>query len=176
MKASDVTEFELPVASTISFRALSVEDLGGPLSALYLGLDFEKRRARFGCAVSDQSIITHCLALHLKQSLVLGCFEPAGLVAAIELHPSLPTWEEVEIAFVDKAATDRIMILGHLLQLAAFAAGRRGCNSFVISLGPSESDLRRLLRGMGRTRFTEECARVDLGEYARLRGILTGES
>ena len=60
-------------------------------------------------------------------------------------------------------------------QLAAFAAGKRGCSTLVVALGPSARDLLQLLRGMGRVRQGDS-ARVDLGEYARLHGLSSARS
>jgi hypothetical protein len=175
MKTSTADEFSSSSTSVISFRSLDADDLHALLQPFYLGLDFDGRRARFGCAVSDDSIIRHCRGLDPDQAVVLGCTGPNGLIAAIELHPLLSTWEDAELALADAAVTDRIMILGHLLQLAAFAAGKRGCNTLIVTLGPSERELLRLLRGMGRVRVQGDSARVDLGEYARLHGLSTGQ-
>jgi hypothetical protein len=166
MKAQKTNEFSTSRASTISFKSLSEVELVELLPSFYLSLDFDAKRARFGCAVSNESIVRHCRKLDLNQTVVLGCFGPAGLIAALELHPLSSIWEDAELALAEKATNDRIMILGHLLQLAAFAAGKRGCNTLVIPLGPSEHDLPRLLRGMGRVRMQVDGARVNLGEYA----------
>lgn len=168
MKTSNANEFSARGASSVSFKSLSVADIRSLLAPFYLGLDFDARRARFGCAVSDHSIMRHCADIEPENAVVLGCIGGAGLIAAIELHPLSPVWEDVELAVADKATSDRITILGHLLQLAAFAAGKRGCNHIIVPLGPFERDLLRLLRGIGRVRVQGGCARVDLGEYARL--------
>jgi len=175
MKTSKTNEFSASSASTISFKALSADDLIELLPSFYLGLDFDARRARFGCAVSDDSISRYCRGLDLDQAVVLGCVGPAGLIVVIELHPLSSTWEDAELALAEKPTTDRIMIVGHLLQLAAFTAGKRGCNKLVVPLGPSERDLLLLLRGMGRVRVQGDSARVDLGEYARLHGLSIGQ-
>jgi hypothetical protein len=168
MKTSNAAEFFELRASPVSFRSLSEDDLRSLLLPFYLSLDFDTRRARFGCAVSDDSILRHCSGLDPANVEVLGCIDGMGLIAAIELHPLSPVWEDVELAVADTATADRVMILGHLLQLAAFSAGRRGCNTFIVQLGPLERDLLRLLRGIGRVRLQADSARVDLGEYARL--------
>ncbi|MBR0695168.1 hypothetical protein [Bradyrhizobium lablabi] len=152
---------------------MSAEDLNRLLPPFYLGLDFDARRARFGCAVSDESIIRYCSGLNTDQAVVVGCCGPAGLVAAIELHPLSSSWDDAELAIAEAVTTDRIMILGHLLQLAAFAAGKRGCGALVISLGAFERDLLRLLRGMSRVRVRGDSARVELDEYARLQTLST---
>ena len=153
-------------SSSISFRSLSVGDLSSLLPRFYLSMGFDARRARFGCAVSDDSITRHCLRLDLERSVILGCIGDIGLLAAIELHPLSSTWEDVELAVTEDLTTDKVMILGHLLQLAAFVAGKRGCIAFIASLNPSEYDLLRLLRSMGRVRVQGESARVDISEYA----------
>jgi len=175
MKTSNVTDFVAANTSTISFKSLSSEDLHSLLQLFYLGLDFDARRVRFGCAVSDDSIIRHCSGLDLSNVEVLGCFGPAGLIAAIELHPLSPTWEDVELSLAENTTADKIMILGHLLQLAAFAAGKRGCNALVVQLERPDCDLLRLLRCMGRIRVLGDSARVDISEYARMhsRSITT---
>jgi hypothetical protein len=175
MKTSKTNEFSAPGASAISFRALSADDLIALLPSFYLGLDFDARRARFGCAVSNDSINRYCRGLDLDCAVVLGCIGPAGLIVVIELHPLSSTWEDAELALAEKTTADRIMIIGHLLQLAAFATGKRGCNTLVVPLGPSERDLLLLLRGMGRVRVQGDSARVDLGEYARLHGLSIGQ-
>jgi hypothetical protein len=170
MKTSNAHEFSTPRASTVSFKSLTAEDIQSLLPSFYIGLDFDARRARFGCAVSDDSIIGHCAGLNQDQAVVLGCVDGSELIATIELHALSPVWEDVELAVADRTTSDRIMILGHLLQLAAFAAGKRGCNTFIVPVGRFERDLLRLLRGIGRVRLQDDIARVDLGEYARLHG------
>ena len=171
MKTSNANEFFAANTSSISFKSLSPDDLHSLLPPFYLGLNFDARRVRFGCAVSDDSIIRHCCGLDLTRGEVLGCVGSTGLIAAIELHPLSPTWEDAELALAETAISDKIMILGHLLQLAAFAAGKRGCNALVVQLEPSERDLLRLLRGMGRVRVQGESVRVDIAEYARMRSL-----
>jgi hypothetical protein len=160
MKRSSNFEFFASCASATSFRSLSGCDLIELLPQFYLGLDFDARRARFGAAVSNESIIRHCRGLDLNQALVLGCAGSTGLVAVVELHPMSPVWEDAELALSDQAATDRIMILGHLLQLVA--------------LDLFDGDLLRLLRGMGRVRLRGDSAHVDISEYARLHGLSSG--
>jgi hypothetical protein len=168
MKTSNASEFVAVNISMISFKSLSSEELNSLLLPFYLGLDFDARRVRFGCAVSDDSIIRHCHGLNLSSVEVLGCVGATGLIAAIELHPLSPTWEDAELALAETTTTDKIIILGHLLQLAAFAAGKRGCNALVIQMEPPERDLLRLLRGMGRIRVQGDSARIDIAEYAHM--------
>jgi hypothetical protein len=145
---------------------LSTDDLSALLPAFYLGLDFHARRARFGCAVSDDSILCHCRGLNLDQAIVLGCVTATGLMAAVELHPTSSSWENAELALADSATTDRGLILDRILQLAAFTAGKRDCNTLVVQLGPSEHDLLGPLRRMGRVRVQDDSARIDLGDHA----------
>jgi hypothetical protein len=171
MKTSNVSEFVAVNTPTISFKSLSSDELDSLLLPFYLNLDFDARRARFGCAVSDDSIIRHCRGLNLSDVEVLGCVGPTGLIAAVELHPLSPTWEDAELALTEATTTNKIVILGHLLQLAAFAAGKRGCNALVIHTEPSEPDLLRLLRGMGRIRAQWDIARVDIAEYALIHSL-----
>jgi hypothetical protein len=168
MKTSTSQEFYLPNASTISFRSLSVNDLDDLLLPFYLGLDFDTRRARFDCAVSDDSITRHCHGLDFDEAIVLGCLAPIGLIAAIELHSLSSDWDYVEFAFAISATKDRIMILGHLLQLAAFAVGKRGCNTLLVPMEFPDREMLDLLRSMGRVCFQSDSAFVDLDEYARL--------
>lgn len=168
MKTSDNVEFSVAGASTTSFKSLSGQEIRMLLAPLYVSLDAEARRARFGCAVSDASIVRHCRGLDLKQVVVLGCIGPSGLIAAIELHPMSSTWEEVELAVADRAGDDRILILGHLLQLAAFAAGQRACTTLVVEWERPDHGLLRLLRSLGRVRQHDSGAHVDVAEYARL--------
>jgi hypothetical protein len=123
VKISEIYEFSTPIASTISFRSLSIDDLSSLLPSFYLGLDFDARQARFGGAVSDDSIIRHCRELASNQAVVLGCIGPTGPITAIELLPLSSTWEDAELALAENARIDRIMILGHLLQLAALLRG-----------------------------------------------------
>jgi hypothetical protein len=169
MKTSNTAEFSAPSESTLSFKSLSPEDICLLLPPFYSGLGFDSRRARFGCAVSDDAIERHCAGLRPEQCVVLGCLGPTGLIAAIELHPLSPSWEDVELAVADRATADRITILAHLLQLAAFAAGNRGCSTFIVPLCASDQELLTLLRSIGRVRVQDDHARVDLGDYARLQ-------
>jgi hypothetical protein len=169
MKTTTAGDFSRISNATLSFKSLTAHELTSSLPAFYLGLGFDARRARFGGAVSDDSIVRHCRGLDPGTSLVLACAAPSGLVAAIELHPLSGTWDDTELALADCAASDRTTIIAHLLQLAAFAAGERGCHTFIVSHDVPEAALRELLRGMGRVRRQDDTIRVELGEYAGLR-------
>jgi hypothetical protein len=175
MKTTTASDFSRNCHATLSFKSLTADELTSSLLTFYLGLGFDARRSRFGGAVSDESIEKHCRALDPGSSLVLACAAPSGLLAAIELHPLSGTWDDTELALTDCAASDRMTIIAHLLQLAAFAAGERGCSTFIVSHDVPEASLRELLRGMGRVRRQDDTLRVELGEYAGLRHRADGK-
>jgi hypothetical protein len=168
MKTTTAREFSRTGNATLSFKSLTADELTSSLLAFYLNLDFDARRARFGGTVSDDVIAKHCRALDPATSLVLACAAPSGLIAAVELHPLSATWDDAELALADCAASDRMTVVAHLLQLAAFAAGERGCSTFIVTHEVPEAALRELLRGMGRVRRQDDTLRVELGEYAGL--------
>lgn len=151
-----------------SFRSLAAPDLKS-LVSFYLQLDFDGRRHRFCGAISDASIKRHCDGLSLNRSVVLGCFDTACLTATIELHPLFNDWEEAELAVAARHSSHTASTLGHLLQLAAFVAGDRGCRTLIIPFNSREHRLIELLRGMGRVRVHDDGARVDISEYALSR-------
>lgn len=157
-------------APPFSFRSLVAADLNSLVSS-YLRLDFDARRYRFCGAISDNSIRQHCDELNLDQSVVLGCFDAACLIATIELHPLFDDWEEAELAVVARHSSDTRNTLSHLLQLAAFVAGDRGCRTLIIPFNSREHRLIDLLRGMGRVRVHDDRARVDISEYASFREV-----
>lgn len=164
MESSKPNQLSPSSASTILYKSLSADDLRELLPPFYLGLDFDARRARFGCAVSDDSIIRHCRGLEFGQVVVLGCIAPIGLIVAIELYPLLPAWEVAEVAIAERATRGRMNIIGHLLQIAAFDLEKRGCTTLVVPLSPSEHDLRRMLHGVGRVWIRGDNAHVDFEE------------
>jgi len=168
MKNSAASEFPRAQDSALLFKSLTTGEIESSLLPFYLGLDFDARRRRFVGAMSDEAIRRHCRGLNLDHAIVLACSGPAGLVAAIELHPLTSGWEDTELALAECARADRITIVAHLLQLAAFAAGKRGCSTFVIPSCSTERDFLDLLRGMGRLRVEADALRLELGEYASL--------
>jgi hypothetical protein len=174
MKTTTAGDISRTSHATLSFKALPASELNSSLLDFYLGLGFDARRARFGGAMSDDAIRRHCAALDPRTSLVLACAGPSELLAAIELHPLSADWEDTELALADRATTDRMTIIAHLLQLAAFAAGERGCHTFIVSHDVPEAALRELLRGMGRARRQDDTIRVELGDYASLRSRTAG--
>jgi len=166
MKNSIPGEFPQSTISTLVFKSLSQSELEPFLLPFYLALDSDARRQRFGGAVSDEAIGAHCAGIDLACAAVLACLGADGVVAAIELHPLAFGWEQSELALADRARADRITIIAHLLQLAAFAAGARGCTSLVAQSFPGE--LLELLRGMGRVRRQDDAVRIEIGDYAML--------
>jgi hypothetical protein len=166
MKNSIPGEFPHSTISTLLFKSLSQSELEPLLLPFYLSLDFDARRLRFGGGVSDASIRAYCAGLDLANAVVLACLGADGVVTAIELHPLASAWEHSELALADRATADRTTIVAHLLQLAAFAAGTRGCTSLVAQSFPGE--LLELLRGMGRVRREDDAVRIEIGEYAML--------
>src|SRR4051794_31155097 len=145
MKNSNAVEFLTPAAGSRSFRSLSAAELVGLLCSLYLAFCFDQRRARFGAAVSDESIARYCRELAQREVLVVGCLAPDGLVAVAELHPCR---DSIELALAGPDTDDRITIYGHLLQLVAVEARRRGCPGVVINMevgGPGPIDVVRRL-------------------------------
>jgi hypothetical protein len=168
MKNSTASEFSHSSYSSLLFKSLTASDVEALLLPFYLGLDFEARRRRFGGGVSDDAIRQHCHKLNLDNAMVLVCSGKTGVIAAIELHPLGSDWEDTELALAECAKADRATIVAHLLQLAAFAAGKRGCATFVIPSCSSERDYIELLRGMGRVRMHADLLRLELGEYVSL--------
>ena len=165
MKSSIPSEFPRSADSTILFRSLTEDELESSLLPFYLSLDFDKRRERFGGVVSDDSIRRHCRQLDLNNVIVLACSGPAGLVAVIELHPLSSGWEESELAIACNAKVNGATVIAHLLQLAAFAAGKRGCTAFVTPSFSSGCDFLELLRRIGRVRVESDAVQTDIGEF-----------
>jgi hypothetical protein len=168
MRNSTAREFSDLSKPALVFESLSASEVKQSLLPFYLGLDFDGRRRRFGGAVSDDSIRQHCSGLDLERSVVLSCSGEAGLLAAIELHPLTSDWEHAELALAENTEGDRDTIVAHLLQLAAFAAGKRGCTALVIQSCCSERAFIDLLRGMGRVRTRDDLLWLELGEYSSL--------
>jgi len=168
MRNSTARDFSGLSKPALVFESLSASEVKRSLLPFYLRLDFDGRRRRFGGAVSDDSIIQHCDRLDLERSVVLSCSGEAGVLAAIELHPLASDWEHAEMALAENAEANRDTIVAHLLQLAAFAAGKRGCTALVIQSCCSERDFIDLLRGMGRVQARDDLLWLELGEYASL--------
>jgi hypothetical protein len=173
MKNSSIAEIGAISTSSVvcSFRALSVEDRQS-MHRFYLGLDFDERRRRFGGAVSDCSIARHCAGIDWNQAVVLACFGAQDILAVVELHSLSSAWDRAELALVCKPHGDSQTIIAHLLQLAAFAAGKAGCRELLLSRDGLAGDTLDILRGMGRVFVGAEQVAVDLGEYAKIQGYL----
>ena len=168
MKTSNALEFSSPSASTLSFRTLSAGELRSPLVLFFNSLTFDQRRARFACGMSDDAIVRYCRGLDPDEATVIACISRDTLVAVVELHPVRTLAGCTELGVASSAAEDRLMIYGHLLQLAAFAAGRRGYQTFICPVDLFEQDVLALLRGMGHVAVRDGSLYVDLGEYIRL--------
>lgn len=170
MKSRSPTEFMSLAArpgTVRSFRPLAAEDTA-KLVKFYLALDDEQRRIRFGAAIEDGIVRRHCRQIDWKSSLVIGCMNASATEAALEIHAFAADWRRAELAFTCHASDDRRLIAGHLLQLAAFAAGRLGCEQFIVLLDQDSHTLLPLLRGMGELIIQGDCASVELGDYAAL--------
>ncbi|PSO20133.1 hypothetical protein [Bradyrhizobium sp. MOS002] len=168
MKISNAVQYLTPAAGSLSFRSLSADEIEGLLRLFYLGFPFDERRARFGGAVSDGSIARYCRELPRREVVVIGCLAPDGLVAVAELHPY---GDCMELALAGRDTIDTITIYGHVLQLAAFEAGRRGCRNLVMNLELARAEALDLVRGMGHMCVQDETATVQLGDYARLHAL-----
>jgi hypothetical protein len=168
VKISTADELLRSTNPAFLFKSLAADDVETSLLPFYLALDFDARRKRFCGAVSDNAIERHCRTLDFDHAIVLACSGRTGLVATIELHPLVPDWQYAELALAEPAVADRTTIVAHLLQLAAFAAGKRGCTEFVIQCCSPERDYLHLLRGIGRIRTQTDLLRVELGEYSGL--------
>jgi hypothetical protein len=168
MKNQIFDRFSNTSAAALAFKSLLTTELPESLLPFYLGLDAEARRARFGAAVSDASIARHCRGLNVTRAIVLACEGLGGVVAAIELHALTPDWSDAELALTCTATSDQTTIVAHLAQLAAFAAGKRGCRALIISPCLHEQAFIEIFRGMGRATRQDDGVRIDISEYARL--------
>jgi hypothetical protein len=168
LKKLNAIEFCRPNASRLSFRTLSASEVQSLLVPFFNSLTFDQRRARFGCGVSDDAIVRYCRGLDADEATFIACIAHDALIALVELHqgPALAGCTELGIA--SSANEDRLIIYGHLLQLAAFAAGRQGYQTFICPAYLVEQDVLSLLRGMGHVAFRNDFLSIDLGEYVRL--------
>ncbi|EHR00263.1 hypothetical protein Bra471DRAFT_00825 [Bradyrhizobium sp. WSM471] len=99
--------------------------------------------------MSDDAIVGYCRGLDAEEAIVIACIARDALVAVVELHPAPTLAGCTELGVASSAAEDRLMIYGHLLQLAAFAAGQRGYHTFMWPEFLVEQDVLALWRGMG---------------------------
>jgi hypothetical protein len=135
------------------------------LLQFYLGMNFQQRRARFGAAVSNESIERFCRGIDWTRIIVVGRERSYCLEAVIEIHPLVASWDIAEIALANMVPAGRSRIIAELLQIAAFAAGRRGC-SMLKMLGCSDlAELLPILWCMGNVVCEEDCVSVGLEDY-----------
>jgi hypothetical protein len=162
-----------PAAALDKGRSLKTLDStdAAMLSRFYLGLKFAERRARFGAAISDESIQRFCRAIDWGRVIAIGRVRNHCLEAVIEVHPLCASWDTAEIALASAMPAARTRIFAELLQIAAFAAGHRGCSTLTMLLNSEDRELLPLLAGMGNVVFMEDHASVDLGDYTLGRNV-----
>jgi hypothetical protein len=164
---------ELAASPVRASRFLTADDTGR-LTRFYLGFDFEARRSRFGEAVCDDAIIDYCDAIEWRRSILIARAGAVDLKAVLEIHPLSQQWDCAELIAACPDDDDRIHCFAQLLQIAAFAAGQRGCRSFLVPLDDTSREILPLLQGMGRVRLATTQACVDLEGYAISRQRVRG--
>ena len=146
-------------------RFLTAED-AGRLTQFYLGFDFEARHDRFGAEASDEAIIDYCDAIAWRRSVLIARARALVLEAVLEIHPLSQQWDCAELIAACPSRGDRGDSLARLLQIAAFAAGQRGCRTFLVPSNDMLREILPLLQDIGRVRIATTHASVDLGDYA----------
>jgi hypothetical protein len=164
----EAAEDPAALAAVRASRFLTADD-AGRLSRFFLGLDLEARHGRFGDAVSDQEIVDYCDSIAWQRSVLIARAGPRGLEAVLEIHPLSQQWDCAELIAACPDADERNHVLAQLLQIAAFAAGQRGCRTFLVPLNDTSREMLPLLQGMGRVRIASTQACVDLGGTAIAR-------
>ena len=154
---------ELAASPVRASRFLTADDTGR-LIRFYLGFDFEARRSRFGEAVSDDAIIEYCDAIEWRRSILIARAGAVDLKAVLEIHPLSQQWDCAELIVACPDDDDRIHCFAQLLQIAAFAAGQRGCRTFLVPLDDTSREILPLLQGLGRVRLATTQACVYLGD------------
>jgi hypothetical protein len=149
-------------------RFLTAED-ADRLVRFYLGFDFEARHDRFGAEASDDAIIEYCDAIEWRRSFLIARADPFCLEAVLEIHPLSQQWDCAELIAACPSRGDRSHSFAQLLQLAAFAAGQRGCRTFLVPSNDMLREILPLLQGIGRVRIATMHASVDLSDYAFAR-------
>jgi hypothetical protein len=162
-----------PAAALDKGRSLKTLDTADAdmLSRFYLGMKFAERRARFGAAMSDESIRRFCRAIDWSRVIAIGRVRSHCLEAVIEVHPLGASWDTAEIALASAVPAARSRIFAELLQIAAFAAGHRGCSTLTMLLNSENQELLPLLAGMGNVVFVEDQVSVDIADYALGRNV-----
>lgn len=156
------TPFSRSRFNGFTFKRLSDFEVNLLLEPFYLTLDGDARRARFACAVSNDSIARYCRRLDLKDVTVLGCVFRGKLIAAIELHPF---GSKCEMAFAN-TAQDRQTIFRQLLLLAVELAGISGCRSLIVLSDPIEPEVVSILQEMGDLRVEAGTGCLELTRFA----------
>ena len=145
-------------------RILSSLD-AGRLLQFYQGLNFHQRRARFGAAISNESIAQFCQSIDWNSVIIIGRVRAYCLEAVVEIHPLCSAWRDAEITMANVVPIGRDRIFAQLLQLAAFAAGDRGCSILMMLLTPEDREWLPLLADLGTAVIDNNHLSVDLGDY-----------
>jgi hypothetical protein len=159
---------EMAASPLRASRFLTADDTG-LLTRFYLGFDFEARRSRFGDAVSDDAIIDYCDAIEWRHSVLIARAGAHGLQALLEIHPLSQQWDCAELIAACPDEDDRMHVFAQLLQIAAFAAGQRGCRTFLVPLDDTSREILPLLQVLGRVRLATTQACIYLGDTAMPR-------
>jgi hypothetical protein len=155
---------EIQSGSARASRFLTLED-ADRLTQFYLGFDYAARRGRFGVEVSDGEIIGYCSGIEWRHSVLIA-YAGVRLEALLEIHPLSQQWDCAELIAACPDRGDCSHSFAQLLQVAAFAAGQRGCRTFLVPWNDTSREILPLLQGMGRVRIATTQACVDLGGYA----------
>jgi hypothetical protein len=166
--AVDTTDLTRPRRHGRSLQLLTAND-ADRLEALYLSLDFDGRRARFGGGQSDEAIVTYCRTINWQRAIIIARGSSHLLDAVLEIHPLSKNWDRAEITLTSPLDCDRSHIFSELLQLAALTAGGRGCKSFVMHLNDGCFNTVGILGDIGRKSRDGEVLNFDIGEYAIAR-------
>jgi hypothetical protein len=156
---------ETPSGLVRASRFLTAED-ADRLTQFYLGFDFAGRRGRFGLEVSDGEIIGYCSGIEWRHSVLIAHAGACCLEAVLEIHPLSQQWDCAELIAACPDRDDCSHSFAQLLQVAAFAAGQRGCRTFLVPWNDTSREILPLLQGMGRVRIATTQACVDLDGYA----------
>jgi hypothetical protein len=154
-----------PIGYARSLRFLTANDLD-KIEAFYLALDFDNRRQRFGGGQSDEAIVSYCRMIDWTNTIVIGRGSFHLLDAVLEIHPLSSNWDRAEITLTCPLDCDRSRIFAELFQLAAFAAGERGCTKFVVYLNAGCSELVPILHSLGEHTSDGEVLNIDTSGYA----------
>jgi hypothetical protein len=164
----EVCEEPTPSGPACASRFLTAED-ADRLTQFYLGFDYEARRGRFGLEVSDAEIIGYCSGIEWRHSLLIARAGAGCLEAVLEIHPLSQQWDCAELIAACPDRGDCSEPFAQLLQVAAFAAGQRGCRTFLVPWNDTSREILPLLQGMGRVRIATTQACVDLSGYTIAR-------